>query len=111
MVLQPGARVVIRLKSVTASLKLIAMSRIMIVCAAAALVACAARDPNYASVAADLDRARAEIMPPLGATTYTLDSQRLLDQPGDENRSLAQSLQQLPGVSLGPNGQLRVRGQ
>jgi hypothetical protein len=42
---------------------------------------------------------------------YTLDSRRLLDQPGDENRSLAQSLRQLPGVTLGPSGELRVRGQ
>jgi hypothetical protein len=50
-------------------------------------------------------------MPPLGATTYTLDSSRLRDQPGDENVSLGQSLQQLPGVSLGPNGEVRVRGQ
>ena len=83
----------------------------MIVCAAAALVARAAQDPDTAGVAAALDRARAEIMPPLGATTYTLDSSRLQDQPGDENRSLAQSLQQLPGVSLGPNGEVRVRGQ
>jgi hypothetical protein len=50
-------------------------------------------------------------MPPLGATTYTLDRRRLVDQPGDENRTLAQSLEQLPGVTLAPNGQLRVRGQ
>ena len=83
----------------------------MIVCAAVALAACAAQDPNTAGVAAGLDRARAEIMPPLGATTYTLDSSRLRDQPGDENRSLAQSLEQLPGVSPGPNGGVRVRGQ
>jgi hypothetical protein len=62
-------------------------------------------------VATELDRARAEIAPPLGVMTYTLDSRRLLDQPGDENRSLAQSLGQLPGVTFGPNGQLRVRGQ
>jgi hypothetical protein len=55
--------------------------------------------------------ARAEITPPLGATTYPLDQRRLLDQPGDENRSLAGSLTQLPGVSLGPNGQVHVRGQ
>jgi hypothetical protein len=61
--------------------------------------------------AARLDQAREEIAPPLGATTYTLDSRRLLDQPGDENRSLPQSLRQLPGVTLGPSGELRVRGQ
>jgi hypothetical protein len=67
--------------------------------------------PDYAGAAARLDQAREEIAPPLGATTYTLDSRGLLDQPGDENRSLPQSLRQLPGVTLGPSGELRVRGQ
>ncbi|HEX3413747.1 MAG TPA: hypothetical protein VHT00_18715 [Stellaceae bacterium] len=87
------------------------MRLVTIVCATAALTACATPSSDYAGVAAGLDRARAEIAPPLGATTYTLDSRRLRDQPGDENVSLAQSLGQLPGVTLGPNGQLRVRGQ
>ena len=80
-------------------------------CATAALASCATPGSDYAGVAAKLDQARAEIAPPLGATTYTFDSRRLLDQPGDENCSLAQSLGQLPGVALGPHGQLRVRGQ
>jgi hypothetical protein len=57
-------------------------------CATAALAACAAPGPDYAGPAARLDQAREEIAPPLGATTYTLDSGGLLDQPGDENRSL-----------------------
>ena len=87
------------------------MRLLTIVCAMAALAACATPGSDYAGIAAELDQARAEITPPLGATTYTLDSSRLRDQPGDENRSLAQSLGQLPGVTLGPNGQLRVRGQ
>lgn len=87
------------------------MRLVTIVCAMAALAACATPGSDYARVAAELDQARAEITPPLGATTYTLDSSRLRDQPGDENRSLAQSLRQLPGVTLGPNGQLRVRAQ
>ena len=87
------------------------MRLVMVVCATAALAACATPGSDYAGVAAELDQARAEITPPLGATTYTLDSRRLRDQPGDENVSLAQSLGQLPGVTLGPNGQLRVRGQ
>ena len=38
---------------------------------------------------ARLDQARAEIAPLVGATTYTLDRRRLIDQPGDENRTLA----------------------
>jgi hypothetical protein len=87
------------------------MRLVTIVCATAALAACTTPGSDYAKVAAELDRARSEIAPPLGATTYTLDSRRLLDQPGDENRSLAQSLGQLPGVALRPNGQLSVRGQ
>ena len=87
------------------------MRLLTIVCAMAALAACATPGSDYAGIAAKLDQAGAEITPPLGATTYTLDSSRLRDQPGDENRSLAQSLGQLPGVTLGPNGQLRVRGQ
>ena len=89
------------------------MRRVIMVCATAAVASCAAEQPapDYAAAAARLDEARAEIAPPLGATTYTLDHRRLVDQPGDENRTLGQALQQRPGVSLGPNGQLRVRGQ
>jgi hypothetical protein len=89
------------------------MRQVIVLCAAAALGACAAAPParDYAAAAARLDQARAEIAPPLGATTYTLDRRRLIDQPGDENRTLAQSLDQLPGVTVGPNGQVRVRGQ
>ena len=89
------------------------MMRMISVCAMAALAACAAQQPapDYAATASRLDQARAEIAPPLGATTYTLDRGRLMDQPGGENRSLAESLEQLPGVMLGPNGQVHVRGQ
>ena len=82
-----------------------------IICATAALAACAVPRPDYAGAAARLDQAREEIAPPLGATKYTLDSRRLADQPGDENLSLPQSLLQLPGVTLGPSGELRVRGR
>jgi hypothetical protein len=89
------------------------MTRVIMVCATVALAACAAEQPapDYAAAAERLDQARAEIAPPLGATTYTLDRRRLLDQPGDENRTLAQSLEQLPGVRVGANGEVRVRGQ
>jgi hypothetical protein len=83
------------------------------VCATVALAACAVEQPapDYAAAAARLDQERAEIALPLGATAYTLDRSRLLDQPGDENRTLAQSFEQLHGVTLGANGQVRVRGQ
>jgi hypothetical protein len=89
------------------------MRRVILVCATVALVACAAQQPapDYAATAGRLDQARAEIAPALGATTYTLDHRQLLDQPTGENRSLANSLWQLPGVTLGPNDQVHVRGQ
>ncbi len=67
--------------------------------------------PDYAAVSQHLDSARAEITPPLGVTTYELDHRRLVDQPGGENRSLAGSLAQLPGVTIAPDGQVSVRGQ
>jgi hypothetical protein len=89
------------------------MRRLILVSAIAALSGCAGQQPamDYAATAGRLDQARAEIAPPLGATTYTLDSRRLHDQPGGENRSLAESIMQLPGVTLGSNGQVQVRGQ
>ncbi|HEX3520826.1 MAG TPA: hypothetical protein VHT52_01925 [Stellaceae bacterium] len=70
------------------------MTRVILVCATAVLAACAAQQPapDYAAAAARLDEARAEIAPPLGATTYPLDRRHLVDQPGDENLTLAQSL-------------------
>src|SRR5712671_1244254 len=95
----------------TASPRFGGMRLVTIVCATAVIAACATPGPDHAGVATELDRARAEIAPPPGATTYTLDSRLLLDQPGDENRSLAKSLGQLPVITLGPNGQLRMRGQ
>ena len=89
------------------------MKRVIVVCAMTILGACAGQQPSpdYAAINTRLDQERAEIAPPLGATTYTLDHRRLLDQPGDENLPLGNSLLQLPGVSLGPDGQVRVRVQ
>ena len=66
---------------------------------------------RYSEISRRLDDGRAGIMPPLGATTYELGHQRLVNQPGGENRSLAGSLAQLPGVTVLPGGQLSVRGQ
>lgn len=77
---------------------------------ATTLGGCAAT-PDPGSASERLDRARVGILPPLGATDYTLDRQRLLDQPGGENQPLANSLARLPGVAVGPGGQVRVRGQ
>jgi hypothetical protein len=82
-------------------------------CAMVALAACAGQkpSPHYAAIGARLDQARANITPPLGATTYTLGPRRLIDLPAGENTSLGASLLQLPGVSLGLNGQVPVRDQ
>jgi hypothetical protein len=85
----------------------------MLIAIVVVLGGCTEEQPqlDYLAISQRLDSAQAEIMPPLGATTYELDRQRLVDQPGGENRSLAGSLVQLPGVTLGPDGQVRVRGQ
>jgi hypothetical protein len=80
------------------------MRLVTIVCATASLPLVPLQGRDYAGIAAELDQARVEIAPPLGATKYTLYNRRLLNQTGDENRSLAQSLGQLPGVMLGTDG-------
>lgn len=46
----------------------------------------------------------------MGAT-ITLDRERLLNQPGGENNAIARALTQVPGVTIGPNGAVHVRGQ
>ena len=80
-------------------------------CVVVSACATSGQDPSQRVTAGRLDDARAQISPPLGATVSTLDQQRLQDQPGGENRSIGTSLRQLPGVTLGSNGRLFVRGQ
>ena len=76
------------------------------------LVACASNlSSDDFATSQRLDRARAGITPPLGATTYTLNGERLRQLPGGENSSVTDALIRLPGVSPGPNGAIRVRGQ
>jgi hypothetical protein len=60
------------------------MRRVILVYAAAAFAACAAQQtaPDYAATAGRFDQERAEIASPLGATTYRLNRNRLLDLPG-----------------------------
>ena len=86
------------------------VKRVIVTSALVALAACVGQKPapDYVAAARRLDQARAEITPPLGATTYSLDRRRLLDLPGGENTPLSDSLLQLPGVSPGPNGQVGV---
>ena len=89
------------------------MNRVCVLIAVTVPGGCAAQRPqlDYAAVSRRLDSVRAGITPPLGATTYELGRQRLVDQPGGENRSLAGSLAQLPGVTIAPGGQVGVRGR
>lgn len=76
------------------------------------LTACSSAPPAPDTATAErLNAARANITPPLGATVYTLDQERLQSQPGGENRPFTSTLTQLPGVTRGPNGQVFVRGQ
>ena len=76
-------------------------------CTLIAVGACAGQESSsdYAAPAARLDRARAEITSPLGATVYTLDQRRLSNLPGGENASLGAALSQLPSVSPAPDSQ------
>ncbi|HEV2364026.1 MAG TPA: TonB-dependent receptor [Caulobacteraceae bacterium] len=58
-----------------------------------------------------LDTARAAIEPSLGASTYALSNDTVETRPGGEAVKLSQVMLQMPGVALGPAGQLRVRAQ
>ena len=58
-----------------------------------------------------LDTARDAILPALGASDYRIDRKILESQPGGTNRSLAQVLLQVPGVTLDSYGQVHVRNE
>jgi outer membrane cobalamin receptor len=57
-----------------------------------------------------LDVAREDIEPALGATRYSLTNDAIEARPGGETTTLAQILQQVPGVANGGSGPLIVRG-
>ena len=57
-----------------------------------------------------LDTARAAVEPSLGASTYTISNETVENRPGGETTNLNQVLLQVPGVSQGGAGQLRIRG-
>ncbi|HEY6869362.1 MAG TPA: TonB-dependent receptor [Novosphingobium sp.] len=83
--------------------------------ALAPLPAQAAEAPDAPSeivvTARKLDTARDAILPSLGASDYHIDRQILESQPGGVNRSLAQVLVQVPGVTLDSYGQVHVRNE
>ncbi len=56
-----------------------------------------------------LEKARSDIQTRLGATTYTLSSKVIQNQPGGEEIPLNQTLLQAPGVSQDSFGQVHVR--
>src|SRR6201990_3077136 len=61
-------------------------------------------------VAKQLDIARQQIQPNLGATVYDFNRQAIETQPQGDNQSLNQLLLQAPGVTQDSFGQVHVRG-
>jgi outer membrane receptor protein involved in Fe transport len=61
-------------------------------------------------ISEQLDAARLEIQPSLGATTYTFNQEALQTIPQGENAPLNQVLLQAPGVAQDGFGQIHVRG-
>src|ERR1700730_3979745 len=61
-------------------------------------------------VAKQLDIARTQIQPNLGATVYDFGRQAIETQPQGDNQSLNQLLLQAPGVAQDSFGQIHVRG-
>jgi outer membrane cobalamin receptor len=61
-------------------------------------------------VAKQLDIARSQIQPSLGATVYDFGRQAIETQPQGDNQSVNQLLLQAPGVAQDSFGQLHVRG-
>jgi outer membrane receptor protein involved in Fe transport len=62
-------------------------------------------------IAKQLDIARQQIQPSLGATTYTFSPQALQDIPQGPNAPLNQVLLQAPGVAQDSFGQIHLRGE
>ncbi len=62
-------------------------------------------------VAQRLDRARQQIQPGLGATTYSFSPEALADIPQGEDAPLNQVLLRAPGVAQDSFGQIHLRGE
>jgi hypothetical protein len=61
-------------------------------------------------IAKQLDIARTQIQPNLGATVYDFNRPTIETQPQGDNQSLNQLLLQAPGVTQDSFGQIHVRG-
>ncbi|HEX3861190.1 MAG TPA: TonB-dependent receptor [Stellaceae bacterium] len=66
--------------------------------------------PELDVVAKELDIARSQIEPSLGASTYDFTRSTIESQPQGDNQSLNELLLQAPGVAQDSFGQLHVRG-
>ena len=66
---------------------------------------------NLDVVARQLDIARQQIQPSLGATTYNFSPEALQDIPQGDNAPLNQVLLQAPGVAQDSFGQIHLRGE
>ena len=64
---------------------------------------------NIIVTAQQLNKARAEIQPSLGATSYTITNQTIQALPGGDNQQFNQIILQLPGVVQDGFGQFHVR--
>ncbi len=63
------------------------------------------------TVIGTLDAARSEIVPDLGATTYTVDKSQIAAQPQGDNAPLNQVILRMPGVAEDQFSQLHLRGE
>jgi outer membrane receptor for ferrienterochelin and colicins len=84
-----------------------------VIAAAGSAGAASAGDGSLAPItvtAQRLNEARVQIETKTGASTYTIDSQAIVAQPGGGNQSFNQVLLQAPGVVQDSFGQLHIRG-
>jgi hypothetical protein len=63
------------------------------------------------TVTGDLDRARDQIAPSLGAVTYTIGPNQIQSLPQGENAPFSQVLLRAPGVVADSFGEVHVRGE
>lgn len=68
---------------------------------------------NPVTTSATLDRARAQIAPQLGATSFSIDQQQIENQPQGDDAPFNQVLLRAPGVAedSAANGGIHVRGE
>lgn len=67
--------------------------------------------PDAVVVVSSLDERRNEIVPSLGATSYSISSSQIADQSQGEDAGFNQTLLRAPGFAQDSYGQLHVRGE